>query len=430
MALFQESRSSLSTDFRQVSLPPVLYVPSCTPEKQDMPAWRASGTHVAAGEPLTDPAIDQRGRAVIAPVAGIVGQAAIVRIADGRLVHAIDLHVEQANDAPADDSPNDAALREERLLSAAPDELPQWIDRLARLGVAADRWTCPDLLGQLRHAAGRKIDSVICSVLDSDPWLAVNQQMAMSCGDDLAAGIGLLSRLTGASRTWAMIDQAAGPEAFISLAASALHFAGQLRLAPIENDYPQTNPTLLVYAVTRRRLVPGELPTERGVVLIDAAAAVAVGRAARQNLWVSYVPMIIYDQPADRAHRLAVTPGTTLGAVLDHVNIPIAVREVYAGSPLRQLRCQANDVISAAGELTFFVAPPQPRIPATPCIRCGWCIEGCPTRCRPAGLLEAAQRQDLDLARRNGLEACIECGLCTYVCPSRLPILEGIRTLK
>jgi electron transport complex protein RnfC len=44
--------------------------------------------------------------------------------------------------------------------------------------------------------------------------------------------------------------------------------------------------------------------------------------------------------------------------------------------------------------------------------------------------LEAAQRDDLDLAERYGLDACIECGICAYMCPSRLPLLQGIRVLK
>jgi electron transport complex protein RnfC len=88
------------------------------------------------------------------------------------------------------------------------------------------------------------------------------------------------------------------------------------------------------------------------------------------------------------------------------------------------------EAILAGGELTIHVMPRQPvPILPDPCIRCSWCAESCPTRVQPAGLLEAAQKGDLTLARHYGLESCIECGVCSYVCPSRLPLLTGIRSL-
>jgi electron transport complex protein RnfC len=57
-------------------------------------------------------------------------------------------------------------------------------------------------------------------------------------------------------------------------------------------------------------------------------------------------------------------------------------------------------------------------------------VESCPVQITPAGLLEAAQRRDLDMARSYGLAACVDCGICSYVCPSRLPLLSGIRFLR
>ena len=108
---------------------------------------------------------------------------------------------------------------------------------------------------------------------------------------------------------------------------------------------------------------------------------------------------------------------------------PHAAMTFYWPSQGRQVRVGDDEVVGG-GELTLFAAPPQPTVVSSPCVRCGWCIETCPTRCRPAGLLQAAQLQDADLARREGLDACIECGLCTFVCPSRLPLLEGIRRIR
>jgi electron transport complex protein RnfC len=65
-----------------------------------------------------------------------------------------------------------------------------------------------------------------------------------------------------------------------------------------------------------------------------------------------------------------------------------------------------------------------------PCIRCGWCVWSCPESVHPAGLLEAAQQDDLEMAERFGMHACTECGECERVCPSRLPLGVSIHKLK
>ena len=75
-------------------------------------------------------------------------------------------------------------------------------------------------------------------------------------------------------------------------------------------------------------------------------------------------------------------------------------------------------------------SPPQPPVIPDPCVRCNWCAEACPTRLRPAGVLEAAQYEDVALAERHGVDACIECGICSYVCPSHLPLLDGVRRIR
>ena len=104
-----------------------------------------------------------------------------------------------------------------------------------------------------------------------------------------------------------------------------------------------------------------------------------------------------------------------------------------AGLPrdvLRDVKLPDDAVVSAAGELVLHASPPEPAVIPDPCIRCGWCGETCPTRLRPAGVLEAAQNEDVALAERYGVDACIECGICSYVCPSHLPLLEGVRRIR
>jgi len=71
-----------------------------------------------------------------------------------------------------------------------------------------------------------------------------------------------------------------------------------------------------------------------------------------------------------------------------------------------------------------------------PCIRCGKCVDVCPSglvastlgalgEAYEDGLLDA-----LDQAMDAGLMDCIECGSCAYACPSGRRLVHYIRFLK
>jgi len=230
-----------------------------------MPEWKAIGTSVAAGEILTE-TLSESFPPPIAPAAGTVGVPVTCRLVDGRLVHGVELLCDPTPDGesaiaePPVPSPEEAA---DLLATIGPADLGTWLGRLIALGVGASRWTSPDLIGQLRQGLRRPIDTVICSFMDSDPWLGIGRGVSGCWPLELAAGVGLLSRLTGAKQTWAMVDQAESPGTIAAMRQAASKVAKNLRIAPTENDYPQPDPTLLVYSATRRRLKPGRLPTEK-----------------------------------------------------------------------------------------------------------------------------------------------------------------------
>ncbi len=212
-----------------------------------------------------------------------------------------------------------------------------------------------------------------------------------------------------------------------ALRRSAAEF--DLRIVAIRNDYPRSDPTLLIHTLTGRHLKPANLPTEQRVLLLDAAAAVAIGFFIQRNLPMLRVPFALRDHVRAQSHLMWLSPGTPIDTILAASQIPPANITLRAGDILRDQHLPINAII-AAGELTAHLTSTAPATNPEPCIRCSWCLEGCPTRVHPAALLEASQRNDLKMALRYGLDACIECGVCSYLCPSKLPLLASIRKLK
>jgi electron transport complex protein RnfC len=301
------------------------------------------------------------------------------------------------------------------------------IDHLAAAGVTADRWESPDLLAQLRHAAQRSPKAVVCGAIDLDPALPFMRTLAAERAMDIAAGAAALGKLVGAERVILAVPEDMSPAGIAALRSAA--DAASVRLFPLPEEYPLAHPALLVLRTTGLRVAPGKLPTEAGVLMFDAPAAIAAGRFLIHGEPMRRVPIGLYDGASERAHLVWTAAGVTLDALLSALAISPASTELWAGHILRNVLI-ARDAAVGAAELTFFASPSHANEAAAACLRCGWCVEACPVNIHPAGLLDAAQLQDPALADAHGLRSCIECGICSYVCPSRLPLLQSIRNMR
>jgi electron transport complex protein RnfC len=313
------------------------------------------------------------------------------------------------------------------ITSTVKSETSTSIDRFRRAGIVADRRTSPDLFSQLSQVLRRPIDTAVCSVLDVDPAACLNSTLASRFPIELAAGTAILAKLARVRRT-AIITDARVPASWFSTLRRAVASC-DIRIHSIINDYPQADPTLMLYTLLNRRLRPGRLPTEQGVVLFDAAAAIAIGRHVLLNEPMLQSPVVLRDHTLNRSHYHTVPIGTTFAELCHRVSLDWRHRVIRAGDLLRDIVVPPDAVIGG-GELIFHLSLPSPAINPSPCIRCGWCVDACPTRVQPAAVLEASQHRDVDMAEHAGIEACIECGVCSYVCPSQLPLLEGIRKMR
>lgn len=383
-------------------------------------APKPTGTRVRRGEALC--ADD---RQVPCPAnARIVGSSRQLLLG-GAEVDTVEIETEGANSQSG--APSDAQQARQALDALTTGDLEALAARLAAAGIAGDRWTSPDLPAQLSQAARKPPNTVLCGALDLDPVLPLQQSLCASHAIDLATGVMALAKISGASRGIIALPEDSPPDVIVAMKSAAA--ATSARLYPLRSEYPTANPSLLIERVLGRRLRPGVSPPQVGALLIDAPLAVAIGRYFIHAEPMLEVPFGLFEWRHTRAHILNVPIGTRLSDLLEALAIPRSESDLRIEHVLREKRV-SRDAIIAGGDLTLVASEPAIPPVASACLRCGWCVDACPAHLHPAGLLEAAQQQDLGLADRYGLQSCIECGICTYVCPSKLPLLQAIRVLK
>jgi len=413
--------------FRLKSVPPsaTLLIPCRGMREEDLASIKPAGTLVSRGESLVTEPIDA---AIVprAPVDGtIVGQelAPITRDVFVPAIRFEPASAENNHQQTTRLTRDQIVPMKANLVGVGGVELA---DRLAALGLWADRWASPNLLAQLRGPHRRQIDTILCNVLDEDPAVPLQANVAVDYPVEVVAGVMALATACNATHVLTVVAYSGPAECWHGLRAASADTS--MRLIPLVNDYPKAHPSLVVHELTRRRIAPGELPSDRGVLVLDAAAAAAVGRAVVANEPMLSCPLAVHDYLRRKTHYFDVPVGTRVADILVPMT-PNGRFELRAGCPLREVKLN-GDCIIAGDELTIAIVPPQGGAKIEPCIRCAWCAEGCPVYIRPAALLDAAQQEDLYLAAQNGMDACIECGICSFVCPSHLPLLPAIRTLQ
>lgn len=321
-----------------------------------------------------------------------------------------------------------AAEATEPVLPAESSALLDLLARLRSSRVRFDRMSCADVAGQLAAAISRPIDTILCSSLDADPTAPLNLAVASDHVAAVSSSVQWLAGATGATRMLFVVDRAAVPPALETR-------PGVMRIG---HAYPQLHPSLLLRIALRRRLSPGRLPTDAGVIAIDAAAAWALWQVIRgvapQRL---KLPWVLHDLLTQKSAFALAPAGLEVGELARAAGLVSgeALRSitVQSGPRLINRAIAPGTALRDAGEWTAHFAPPSPQTPADACTRCGWCHAVCPSGVEPVLILEAAQACDrgasVVLAERAGIDDCVRCGLCQFVCPSRLPLLRAIDSI-
>ncbi|HTW94551.1 MAG TPA: 4Fe-4S dicluster domain-containing protein [Tepidisphaeraceae bacterium] len=303
-------------------------------------------------------------------------------------------------------------------------DLTLWLSALASAGLQADRANCPDLFAQLRASADETVESVIITALDSDPALRFHAAVAATWPDQLIAGARFIARISGATQVYLAIERNAPPPWTQTLRRAA--FDHSVRLVELPNDYPQADPTLIVYTLTGRRLPPRRLPPDKRCIVADAPAAAAIGRWIGDKENPSWTPCAILDHKTGKSAFLKIPLAASIGDLVESAGFHRERNAPLLGDLLRDRRAAWTDPIGHGELVVHLIQRDANPLPA-PCIRCGWCVDLCPTGVHPARLLDAIQRHDPRMARRAGDTSCIECGICAYACPSNLPLLDAFR---
>jgi len=106
--------------------------------------------------------------------------------------------------------------------------------------------------------------------------------------------------------------------------------------------------------------------------------------------------------------------------------------KLIAGGPMMGMALFSLDipVTKTCSALTCFMKDEVAEEESSACIRCGRCVEACPSNIIPEKMMRAALKGDCGAFEKlDGME-CMECGSCTFVCPARRQLTQAFKEMR
>jgi electron transport complex protein RnfC len=276
----------------------------------------------------------------------------------------------------------------------------------------------------------KKIDTVIINGCECEPYLTTDNRVMIEEADRLVIGVKIILKVMQNARAVIAIEDNK-PKA-IETVKKACENTG-IEVAVVKSKYPEGCEKQLIYAITKREVPSGGLPIDVGCVVNNVDTVVAIHRAVIRGRPLMRKIVTLDGDAIRNPGNYKVRLGTKLIDLVEMVGgFKSNAAKVVVGGPMMGVAIfDINVPIVKTTSGVLFLTEEEARIPPEQnCIRCGQCVEHCPTGLVPTELNTDILRENSAMfLKHNGLD-CIECGSCSYICPAKRRLSQAIRTTR
>lgn len=277
----------------------------------------------------------------------------------------------------------------------------------------------------------KPVDTVIINGCECEPYLTADHRLMVERSADVLYGLRAVCRAVGASRAIVAVEDNK-PDAVEALRQVLPGAGGEVELRVLPTKYPQGAEKQLIYAVTGRKVPPGKLPMDVGVLVHNAGTAVALADALLTGRPLVERVVTVTGSLVAEPKNLLVRLGTPVSDLLEYCGLTGEPGKIILGGPMMGL-AQASlavPVTKGTSGVLVLTAQEAELPPESPCIKCARCVDVCPMGLLPLYLVKFAEHGFWDEAERGGTLDCIECGSCSYVCPAKRRLVQHVRLAK
>lgn len=276
-----------------------------------------------------------------------------------------------------------------------------------------------------------KLDAVVINAAECEPYITSDTRTMLDKSDDIMRGIEAVKKYLQPNRFIIGIEKNK-PEAIKKMQELASQSEG-VEVKVLPSSYPQGGEKVLVFNTVGKIIPKGGLPLDVGVIVINVTTLAFIGSYLKTGMPLVN-KCVTVDGSAVKEPKNVIAPiGMSIADVLEQSGgTKSEVAKALYGGPMMGLAVPSLDspILKNTNAITAMdikeATPPK----ATPCIRCGACLNHCPLRLDPREIARAYKLGSVEDLQTLHVDLCMECGCCSYICPAHRPLVQTNKLAK
>ncbi len=275
------------------------------------------------------------------------------------------------------------------------------------------------------------IEYVLVNGAECEPYLTSDYRLMLESPESLIGGLKVILQLFEKAKGIIGIEDNK-PEA-IEKISQMVKDEPRITVCPLKTKYPQGGERSLIYACTGRTINSSMLPADAGCVVDNVDTVNAIYKAVCESTPLIERVITVTGDAVKNPQNYYVRFGTNYKELIEAAGgFTQQPEKIIAGGPMMGTALFTDDIptIKTNSSILAMKKDDVAAMESSPCIRCGKCVEVCPSNIVPEMMMKAALKNNYERFERiNGME-CMECGSCSYICPAKRQLTQAFKEMR
>ena len=278
----------------------------------------------------------------------------------------------------------------------------------------------------VKYDTDKKINTLIINAVECEPYITADFALINEHCEEILEAIDAILDINNIDE--AIIAVKKSNTQLVKILENNVGSYLRMKISKVPNFYPMGWEKNLVEFV--KHVTYKKLPSEKGIIVNNVATIYAIYEALKYDKPLVERVVTFTGEKLKSPQNVLVKVGTPVSEVIEIIGGYKKYKDLLfvAGGPMMGISLPNDDLVVSPNLNCVLALYDKKEELVTQCLRCGKCVEVCPTKLVPVMIKDNINKPERLKELRP--DRCISCGLCTYVCPARINVREYIKAAK